>query len=287
MLQAIITTILSTTITSLLLNPVTAGITIVGGVAAGKKLYDYLKPKIIDGIDAVDHWLYKQREIFLDTFFGPEYKGRGERIFDAIWDKDTDQIKYLFRKGLNINYEGKTNKITPLAYAMQIKEKEIFELVLNHKPNLEWQNNPLSETLLYKYIAKEEYFEFVETLLENGADPNTTSQFNRTPLHRIASNLCNENIDKEYLLKTTELLLKEKYNADIDAQDKYGNTPLHLIAEAGDEEIFDRFVERGANKHAVNNQRQTPLSILESTKNKKSNPKKLTEKYKEKLGWEI
>ncbi|MCC2645659.1 MAG: putative proteasome non-ATPase regulatory subunit [Burkholderiales bacterium] len=287
MFQAIITTILSTTITSLLLNPVTAGITIVAAIATGKKLYDYLKPKIIDGIDSVDHWLSRQRELFLDTVYGPEYKGRGERIFDAIWDKDIDQIEYLFRKGLNVNYEGKINRVTPLAYAMQIKNKEIFELVLNHKPNLDWKNNPLSETLLYKYITKKEYSEFVETLLENDANPNTTAQFNRTPMHKIASKLCNENIDKEHLLKTAELLLKEEYKTDIDAQDKYGNTPLHLIAEAGNEEIFDWFVEKGANKHAVNNQRQTPQSILESAQSKKLNSKKIAEKHKEKLGWEI
>ncbi|TRX89494.1 hypothetical protein FHL15_009663 [Xylaria flabelliformis] len=53
-------------------------------------------------------------------------------------------------------------------------------------------------------------------------------------------------------------LLIEK-GADVESEDSYGYTPLHIAAENGHQEIVQLLIEKGANVESANRSRQTPL----------------------------
>lgn len=50
-----------------------------------------------------------------------------------------------------------------------------------------------------------------------------------------------------------------EHNADIDIQDSYGLTPLHLAVDLGNKKMIEQLVEKGANINAQDNDGWTPL----------------------------
>lgn len=80
---------------------------------------------------------------------------------------------------------------------------------LNYNLKTEFGNTPLIMAIV---IRKRK---FVQFLLKNGADPNLTDPFGRSPFHHVCRF---DAIDLAFDLM--------KYNADINVEDTYGNTPL-------------------------------------------------------------
>ena len=88
--------------------------------------------------------------------------------------------------------------------------------------------------------------EIVQILIKDGADPNETDEKGRTALHwAIANN------DDLALLR---VLLEA--GADLDAQDAWRETPLHL---AQSEEAYDLLIEMGADPNINDMAGHTPV----------------------------
>ncbi|EFY94070.1 ankyrin repeat protein [Metarhizium robertsii] len=96
--------------------------------------------------------------------------------------------------------------------------------------------------------AKGESPEVVELLLEHGANSNTKEESGRTPLHYAAQNTRDE---------IAQILLD--YWADPKITDKVGSTPLHYAATHGNPEIIRLLLESGANPNAQDESGLTPI----------------------------
>lgn len=74
----------------------------------------------------------------------------------------------------------------------------------------------------------------------------------RTLLHQVVAN--GQKAEAELLLRK---------GADIDAMDKYGQTPLHYAAAQGSKELVELLIRRGADHRLLDCNGQTPLMLAE------------------------
>lgn len=102
--------------------------------------------------------------------------------------------------------------------------------------------------------------DLAEMLMKAGADPNTgdvgkkaASSTFRTIAHDVAASGYTD---------TLRCLLR--HGADLNLQDRWGNTPLHLAAKAGHLPAI-RLMRRGTSLQTRNQQGRTPIEILEES----------------------
>ena len=100
------------------------------------------------------------------------------------------------------------------------------------------------QTLLH-YAVMGGYTEIVKTLKKDGADPNETDENRRTALHWATAN--------QNDLALLQVLLDA--GADPNAQNAWGETPLHL---AQSEEAYDLLLRMGADPNIKNMAGYTP-----------------------------
>ncbi|CAB0033837.1 unnamed protein product [Trichogramma brassicae] len=127
-------------------------------------------------------------------------------------------------------------------------------LELGQDPNCrcaETGNSPL-------HVSKSQYV--MELLLRNGADPNLVNKDGSTPMHIVCNNYT---VD---LLGTIFEHCWEKYQPlQVNARDKSGNTPLHLIlhsARYSVESMTESLLRRGADPTLANEKGSTPLHVI-------------------------
>lgn len=85
-----------------------------------------------------------------------------------------------------------------------------------------------------------------------GADINIRNQEDKTLLHSATKNTSGDLMIRE--------IMKSK-KADINAPDKYGNTPFHDAARLGLIEIYDTLIIECADNTIKNNNGETPPEI--------------------------
>lgn len=108
-----------------------------------------------------------------------------------------------------------------------------------------------------RYASSINNTELVGRLLESGADPNTSDEYKRTPLHLAAC--------RGYI-HIMQLLLK--YGANPNVIDSLGNTPLHLAIISASSNNFNIVVcmllHNGASVHMFDRSGKTPLDLAEA-----------------------
>ncbi|OZQ78434.1 ankyrin repeat domain-containing protein [Paenibacillus odorifer] len=141
---------------------------------------------------------------------------------------------------------GKKKKTLPANFAELVKTndmsalKEVFELC-------EWDARggySKGTALSFRQIPDE----MVSWLVEQGADINAADNYKRTPLHAQAATWSGN----------VPLLLE--LGADMEALDYQNETPLHSAAASYKTKVVRDLVVRGANVHAENKQKNTPLA---------------------------
>ena len=110
--------------------------------------------------------------------------------------------------------------------------------------------------------------EIVELLLSNGANVNAKNNRGLTPLHYVAGEGFKDKWEppgsggKETKVDYRELAkLLLAHEADVNAQDKYGYTPLHSAADAGNEQVAKILLDKTADINKQDNMGDTPLHV--------------------------
>ncbi|WMW78543.1 ankyrin repeat domain-containing protein [Flavobacterium sp. 20NA77.7] len=100
-------------------------------------------------------------------------------------------------------------------------------------------------------------YKVAEKLIELGADVNFVSESGTILMAAIFK------VDEEMF----RLILHS--NADINLQDKQGNTPLMFAVTVGNEDFVNELLKRNANKNIQNKEGQTAFMLAVQTSNEK------------------
>jgi ankyrin repeat protein len=153
-------------------------------------------------------------------------------IHDAAAAGDLAKVKALLKENPQLVFNKGDFDMTPLHWAVLKGNKDVAELLLVNKADVNAKDNG-GDTPLY-YAAKHGYKEVIEFLLSNGSDVNATNKDGWTPLHIAASNGRKE---------IAELLLANK--AEINAKNNKGLTPLRLTEIPGVKEVVVQHSDMG------------------------------------------
>lgn len=95
----------------------------------------------------------------------------------------------------------------------------------------------LSKLARSKNVDDELDLDFIESLLNNGADINTSDRYGQTVFHEIA---------RTWHCDVGQFLLEQ--GANINSTDKYGRTPLHVAAAVNYQDMVKFLVDNGGKR---------------------------------------
>ena len=153
-----------------------------------------------------------------------------------------DVLSCLIKNGADVNACTNDN-CTPLMRASKKGLVNVVTLLIEHGANVELQDEN-GKTALHHAVHS---CDVLSCLIRNGADVNACKSMNCTPL-MIASS-------KGYMNAVTLLL---ECGANMDQQDKNGETALHYAVKGNSSEVAHKLLSLGASQ-LCNNQGLTPL----------------------------
>ena len=184
------------------------------------------------------------------------------KIDKAINMGNVEAVKKHLEKGVDVNFLNRQG-MTPLQRAISSRDREIVEILLNNRADVNKAGDRKVTPLLHLLAIaggqassdKEgDDFEVAKLLLEHGANPNVVSDWpNKTPL-LIAAERGDE--------KMVDLLLA--YGVDINQKGIWtpgqtGNTALHYAAWKGNKEMALLLLDKGADVNVRGVNKVTPL----------------------------
>lgn len=180
---------------------------------------------------------YKHKEVarYLVGEYIRRNKFRNERciLHFAAYGGDIEQVKFLVKKGFDVNRECRTEWFYnyPIHLAIWGGNMEILRYLIEKGVNMNVLDYKEKKAPLH-YFAEKGNFEMVKYLVEKGADIHMKDAIGKTPLHYAA---------KEGHLQIVKYLVEK--GADPEIKDYDGKTPLHYAAEGGHLEIVKYLVE--------------------------------------------
>jgi ankyrin repeat protein len=181
-----------------------------------------------------------------DTTAGGE-SGSGE-FSDSALPVDLEKTKALLKANPDLVFNKDEKGVTPLHYAADKGYKEVAELLLASKAEVNAKDNKGLTPL--HYAAFNGYKRVVELLLANNAEVNAQANDAMTPLHLAAFN------DHKLV---AELLLANK--AEVNAKGSEGATPLHLVADRGYSTVAELLLANNADVNVKSDKGLTRMAL--------------------------
>lgn len=184
-------------------------------------------------------------------FFGGEKKRIAELI-DASRTGDTEKVKQLLSKGVDINASEPESGDTALLAAIDKGQWATAEYLLTQRPDLTREDNNGNSPLYLAVSRGDSAIGIVKKLIDAGAPldlgPKTGDNAGATPLHLCCATGANACL---------EALIAG--GAPVARQLPDGSTPLHTAAIGGDQRTVELLYKANANVTAQTKEKRTPL----------------------------
>jgi hypothetical protein len=169
------------------------------------------------------------------SFWSKLFSGSSSKMFKATREGNLEKVKALLKGNSNLVFKKDNAGWTPLHYAAHWDHKDVAELLLANKAEVNARaTNGLKP--LHCAVAQG-YKDVAELLLASNADVNAQDEEGITPLHFAA---------EEGRKDVVELLLSR--NADVNAKDNDGKTPLRLAVSEGHADVVELLRQRGGHE---------------------------------------
>ena len=192
-------------------------------------------------------------------------------LFKAVEQKESDQIKKLIQKGINLNAQDSQGR-TALMIATYNKDYDAAKILIDAGANVNIQDNMKNNP--YLYASAEGYSDILLLTIQAGADTKVTNRYGGTGLIPASEHgyvdvvkmlLTKTDVDvnhvnnlgwtalleaiilnngNEMQQKTVQLLIE--HGADVNLADGEGVTPLEHAKQKGFKEIEKILIEAGA-----------------------------------------
>jgi len=169
-------------------------------------------------------------------------------LIEAVEQNNLPMVQFLIQKGVNVN-EKNFKSSTPLIISAENGDKDIVEYLVEHGAQIN-ERNADGETALKVSYTKWNC-NIVKYLIEHGANINDTNHLGKTLLILAIEENQMEMI--QYLLQHATL--------KIDLEDGLHWTALMYAAKQGNVQIIKRLLEQGANVKHCDSYGDTPLLI--------------------------
>ena len=191
-----------------------------------------------------------------DVFATGEYEQLGQTALHIAADRgNVQRIHALLRHGADLEARDLDGN-TPLMLAVSAEEPEAVNRLLEDGADITTQNYA-GDTPLHLAALNADP-DLTARLLEADANPNLRNEQDRTPLHSLATGLTPNDVSRPPI-ETMELLVHSR--ADINSQDRDGNTALHYVARGRSPEadrIAEAMLQQGASSRIQNIHGLTP-----------------------------
>ncbi|KAK9878707.1 hypothetical protein WA026_023498 [Henosepilachna vigintioctopunctata] len=182
--------------------------------------------------------------------------GNWSDLHYAVYSENLSRIHRLMENGADIDARNDDGE-TPLHYAC-FSNSDCIEAILKYNPsmNLTERSNRLTPLIIFVTFS-EHRTSTLKLMLEKGADPNLSQINGDTPLHILAKV---EDHQRERAVRYALELIK--FKADVNAQNNYGDTPLHSAIRAGFTELTRILLNNGAQLKSRNFSWQNPIHFV-------------------------
>jgi ankyrin repeat protein len=195
------------------------------------------------------------------SLFGGEKKRIAELIA-AARSGDTEKVKQLLSKGVDINASEPESGDTPLLAAIDKGQWATAEYLLTQRPDLTLEDNNGNSPLYLAVSRGDSALGLVKQLLRAGAPvdlgPRKGKNAASTPLHVCCATGANDCL---------EALLTG--GASVTQKLPDGSTPLHTAAIGGNQRTVDLLCKANASVASLTNDKRTPLHNCGITGNAK------------------